>query len=92
MTFILVLLAWLAALGYLPFHFRQTKEMRSFLLGFAVVWYAAVKAKLPEEDKWLGDDACMDSAERGFVVGIISMVIAGVAVLAFAGYTLYLAW
>jgi hypothetical protein len=89
MLFLLVLVAWLAAIGYVPFHFRKTKEMRSFLLGIAVVWYALAVARVPDGDEWLGDDSCQDSAERGFITGIISVVIAGLALLVFAGFTLY---
>jgi hypothetical protein len=92
MLFILVVLAWLAAIGYIPFHFRKTKEMRSFLLGIGCVWYALLYVKVPDQNQWLGDDPCMDSAERGFVTGLVSVVIAGLAVLVFAGFTLYWAW
>jgi hypothetical protein len=92
MLFLLVLLAWVAAIGYIPFHFRKTKEMRSFLLGIGCVWYALAHAKVPDEDEWMGQDYCQGSAERGFMTGVVSVVIAGLALLVIAGFTLYWAW
>lgn len=91
MTFILVLLFWAALIGYVPFHFRKAVWVRSFFAGFNMVWYALATATEPDSSDWVGDGD-MDAAERGGIAAIVSMVIAVLTLLAFAGFTLAWAW
>ncbi len=92
MTFILVLLFWAAIIGYVPFHFRQAKWVRSFYAGFSMIWYCLATATEPNGDEWIGADGDMDAAERGAIAAVISIVIVALTILVFAGYTLVWAW
>lgn len=96
MTFILVLLFWAAVAIYVPFHFRKAIWIRSFFRAAAYPWYCIAQVNDPDFTDWINpgkdDQYDYDAAERGFVAGILSIVLAALIVVAFAGFTLYLAW
>jgi hypothetical protein len=91
MLFLIVLLAWLAAIGYVPYHFRHLPTVRSFFAGFQAVWWSMLTAKeyLPES---FYSHPYEDASQNGQVCAVLSVIFTLLAVVIMAGFTLYWAW
>lgn len=92
--FYLVLFCWLAALGYIPFHFRKTLEAQEFAAGFKAVWWSLLTAEIhqPEDFVDTADPMHSKTAGGGIILAVATMFVLAVALLILAGFTLYWAW
>jgi hypothetical protein len=94
MLFLLVLFGWLAAAGYIPFHFRKTLEAREFIAGFKAVWWSLLTAEIhqPEDFVDTADPMQSKTAGGGILTAFLSLIALAVAVVGLAIYTLIWAW
>ena len=93
MLFLLVLLAWIAAIGYVPYHFRKTQAMALYLAGAkAIYWSILTATEHPPSEFHEGADPDEQPCCAGIITAVISLVILAILLLVVIAYTLYLAW
>lgn len=78
----IVFLLWLFVIPALAYHFRKTQEVKEFINGFITVWHSVIAAEDKQEDHNPVSDA-------GVCAGVISLIVAVILLLIFAGFTIY---